>query len=183
LKKAVFLLTTFSIWLISTSLIRSNSSSHETAVSTQERVKYIYVGMEKCASVCHNNKDMGFQYDIVRKSPHSNAFKILVSEKAGHYARKASIKENPQDSPVCLKCHVTGGGLDSTSFAATYRKDDGVTCEACHKGEYITKTFIPVEADCLKCHNNSVHRTSRFIFRDKLTLINHQRPKSVSPGI
>ena len=123
---------------------------------------------------------MGFQYDIVKKSPHSNAFKTLGTQRADHYARKANLKENPQESPVCLKCHVTGGGLDSESFAATYRKDDGVTCEACHKGEYITKTFIPKEADCLKCHNNSVHKTSRFNFRDKLTLIVHQRPASNS---
>jgi hypothetical protein len=172
------------VWLVLTSLVRQNSFPHEkTVISEQEKAKYIYVGMEKCASVCHNNKDMGFQYDIVKKSPHANAFIILVSQKADHYARKANIKENPQDSPACLKCHSTGGGLDSTSFAATYRKDEGVTCEACHKGEYITKTFIPVESDCLKCHNNSVHKTSRFIFRNKLPLITHQKPKSVNAGI
>jgi hypothetical protein len=158
--------------------------SHEkTAISEQEKAKYIYVGMEKCASVCHNNKDMGFQYDIVKRSPHANAFKILVSQKADHYAIRAGIKENPQESPVCLKCHITGGGLDSTSFAATYRIDDGVTCEACHKGEYITKTFIPVETDCLKCHNNSVHKTPRFDFRKKLLLIAHRRPTPVNTGV
>jgi hypothetical protein len=152
------------------------------AISEQEKAKYIYVGIEKCASECHNNKDMGFQYDIVKKSRHSNAYKILSSQKADHYARKANIKENPQDSPVCLKCHSTGGGLDSTSFAVTYKKEEGVTCEACHKGEYITKTFIPAETDCLICHNNSVHKTSRFIFRDKLPLISHQRPIAVKTG-
>jgi hypothetical protein len=180
LKKAIrfsaFLLTTICIWLISTSLIRNNSYR----AFPQEKVKYLYIGMEKCASVCHNNKDMGFQYDIVKKSPHSNAFKVLVSQKADRYAKKAKVTEDPSESPVCLKCHITGAGLDPSSFATTYRKDEGVTCEACHKGEYITKTFIPVEADCLKCHNNSVHRTSRFIFSDKLALIAHQRPASNS---
>jgi hypothetical protein len=25
----------------------------------QEKQKYIYVGIDKCASVCHNNKEMG----------------------------------------------------------------------------------------------------------------------------
>ena len=175
-----FLFTSVFIWFILTGLVRQNSFPHEkAAISEQEKAKYIYVGMEKCASVCHNNKDMGFQYDIVKKGPHSNSFKILVSQKAEHYAKKAILKEDPQESPVCLKCHVTGGGLDSTFFAATYRKEDGVTCEACHKGENITKTFIPVEADCLKCHNNSVHKTSKFNFRDKLPLIAHKRPTSL----
>ena len=167
------------MWFVLTGLVRQNSLPHEkAAISEQKKEKYIYVGMEKCAAVCHNNTDMGFQYDIVKKSPHSNSFKILASQKAEHYANKTMLKEDPHESPVCLKCHVTGGGLDSTSFAATYRKEDGVTCEACHKGEYITKTFIPVEADCLKCHNNSVHKTSKFNFRDKLLQIAHKRPAS-----
>lgn len=177
------MLTSVFIWFVLTSLVRQNFLPRDkAAVSEQEKAKYIYVGMEKCASVCHNNKDMGFQYDIVKKSPHSNSFKILFSERAERYAKKARIKGDAQESVVCLKCHVTGGGLDSTFFAATYRKEDGVTCEACHKGEYITKTFIPVEADCLKCHNNSVHKISKFNFRDKLPIIAHKRPSSFITG-
>lgn len=145
-------------------------------LSSQEKIKYRYVGMEKCASVCHNNEEMGFQYNIVKNSPHSNAFKILVSEKAARYTRKANIKDNPQESRICLQCHVTGGGLDSSFFASTYRKEDGVTCEACHKGEFITKTFIPKEADCLRCHNDSVHKMPRFNFKAECAKIAHPRP-------
>jgi len=90
-----FLLTSVFIWFILTGLVRQNSFPHEkAAISEQEKAKYIYVGMEKCASVCHNNKDMGFQYDIVKKGPHSNSFKILVSQKAEHYAKKAILKED-----------------------------------------------------------------------------------------
>lgn len=133
--------------------------------------------MEKCASVCHNNEKMGFQYDIMKNSPHSNAFKILVTEKAVRYAKKANVKENPQESPVCLKCHVTGGGLDSSFFASTYRKEEGVTCEACHKGAFITKAFIPKEEDCLRCHNDSVHKMNSFDFRKNCVKIAHPRPK------
>ena len=133
----------------------------------QEKVKYHYVGIEKCASVCHNNEEMGFQYNIMKNGPHSQAFKILTSKQARQYAKNAKVKVDPQESLVCLKCHVTGGGLDSSFFAATYKKDDGVTCEACHKGAYITKTFLPTEIDCLKCHNDSVHKISEFDFKDK----------------
>lgn len=142
----------------------------------QEKVKYLYVGMEKCASVCHNNKEMGFQYDIVKNSPHANSFKILLSEKASRLAKKADIKESPGQSQVCLSCHITGAGLDSTFLTSTYKKEDGVTCEACHKGAYISQTFIPTETDCLKCHNDSLHKTKRFNFKENCEKIAHKRP-------
>jgi hypothetical protein len=146
----------------------------------QEKVKYLYVGMEKCASVCHNNKDMGFQYDIVKNSPHANAYNILLSEKALRFAKKADLKGSPDQSPVCLSCHVTAAGLDSSFLTSTYKKEDGVTCEACHKGAYITRTFIPSEADCLKCHNDSVHKTRVFNFKVNCEKIAHKRPVAKS---
>jgi hypothetical protein len=147
-------------------------------ISLQENSKYLFVGMEKCASVCHNNKEMGFQYNIVKSSPHADAFRILSSEKAKGFALNVNVNENPAESQVCLKCHITGAGLDSSFFAATYRREDGVTCEACHKGAYIKKTFLPKEADCLKCHNSSVHETPLFNFRENCAKIAHQRPKA-----
>jgi hypothetical protein len=152
--------------------------SDSNSVSAQEIVKYRYVGMEKCASVCHNNGEMGFQYDVMKNSSHSNAFKILVSAKATRFAKKVNVKENPQESAICLRCHTTGAGLDSSFFASTYKKEDGVTCEACHKGAFITKTFIPKEEDCLKCHNDSLHKMRHFNFRDNCVKITHPRPKA-----
>jgi len=147
-----------------------------TSRSMQEKPKYQYVGIEKCASVCHNSEEMGFQYSIVKSGPHSKAFIILASKKALRYAKDAKVKVSPEKSSVCLKCHVTGGDLDSTFFAATYKKEDGVTCEACHKGAYITRSFLPTELDCIKCHNNSVHKVSRFDYREKYSKIAHPRP-------
>lgn len=150
----------------------------------QEKEKYQYVGMENCASKCHNNNEMGFQYEIVMNSPHAQAFRVLKSGKALHFAKKAGVEEDPPNSKACLRCHVTGAGLDSASLTATYKIEDGVTCEACHKAEFITKTFIPSEQVCLKCHNNSVHRVHRFDFGTYCTKIAHPRPKSpeVSTG-
>ncbi len=144
--------------------------------SLRDSSKYLYIGMEKCASVCHNTKDMGYQYDIIRKSPHANAYRVLLSEKAARYAEKADIKGDPSQNQVCLSCHMTGSGLDSSFFAVTYKKEDGVTCEACHKGPFITKTFIPKEADCLKCHENSLHKTRKFDYKVNCAKIAHNRP-------
>jgi hypothetical protein len=149
------------------------------SIALQEKVKYHFVGMEKCASECHNNEKMGFQYNIMKNGPHSNAFNILNSGKGTGYAKKAVIKGNPQESQVCLKCHVTGGGLDSSFFAATYRKEEGVTCEACHKGAFISKAFIPKAEDCLNCHNDSVHRIPHFNFTRNIEKISHPRPKVI----
>jgi Cytochrome c554 and c-prime len=143
----------------------------------QEKSKYLYVGAEKCATVCHNNEEMGFQYDIWKKSLHAEAYKILTSKEALRYEKNAGIAGNPQENSVCLKCHITGGDLDLSFFAVTYKKDDGVTCESCHKGEYITKAFLPKETDCLKCHNNSVHKTHKFDFNKRCAKIAHPRPK------
>jgi len=146
--------------------------------SVQETSKYHYVGTEKCASVCHNNEEMGFQYNMWQKSRHSESYISLTSKRAARYSKNAGVKGNPQESSVCLKCHVTGGGLDSSFFATTYKKKDGVTCEACHKGEYIIKTFLPKATDCLKCHNESVHKIPEFDFNDKYAIIAHPRPKA-----
>lgn len=142
----------------------------------QENIKYRYLGMEKCASVCHNNPEMGFQYDIVKKSLHAEAFIVLASGRAIRYAKNAGVREKPQESSVCLSCHITGAGLDSSFYAATYKKEDGVTCEACHKGEFITKTFIPKESNCLKCHNKSIHKIPDFVFTEGCAKIAHPRP-------
>ena len=143
---------------------------------SQDQSKYRYEGAGKCAAICHNNVEMGFQYDIIRNSKLSKAYEILASGKASKFAHKAHLKENPDESQVCLRCHVTGGGLDSSFFAVTYRKEDGITCEACHKGPYRPRSFIPVESDCLKCHNNSVHRIPEFDFKERCEKIAHPRP-------
>lgn len=149
----------------------------------QEKSKYIYVGSEKCASKCHNNEEMGFQYNIWKESSHSKSYLSLSSKKAIRYTKNAGLKVNPRESQVCLKCHITGGGLDSSFLAVTYKKDDGVTCESCHKGEYNPKTFLPKKEDCLKCHENSVHKVHRFEFKKDCEKIVHSRTDIKTKGV
>lgn len=147
--------------------------------SPDDSSKYRFVGIEKCSSVCHNNDKMGFQYDIVRNGPHSNAYKVLLSEKAKTLSVKAGIIGDPVENAVCLKCHTTGSGLDTSFYASTYRKEEGVTCEACHKGAFRSKTYIPQENDCVLCHNNSVHEVPSFYYKKDCAKIVHPRPKKV----
>jgi hypothetical protein len=149
----------------------------------QEKSKYIYVGSEKCASTCHNNDEMGFQYNLWKESRHSKSYMSLSSKRALRYGKNAGLKGNPQKDPVCLKCHITGGVIDSSFFAATYKKDDGVTCESCHKREDNPTTYIPKEPDCLKCHENALHKTHRFKFEKECAKIAHARPEPKTKGV
>jgi hypothetical protein len=144
----------------------------------QEKTRYIFVGAEACASKCHNNDTMGFQYNNWRLSAHSESWKSLKSEKALAYAEKVGAGEKPWENIACLKCHITAAGVDTSSLAPTYRKEDGVTCEACHKREFNPKTYLPAEADCLACHNDSVHSVSSFDFAGSCRKISHPRVKT-----
>jgi hypothetical protein len=166
-------------------------SSERKDSSVQEKAKYVYVGAKTCVGKCHNNSELGYQYIIWKNSNHSKSFINLASERAIVYAKKANIKEIPQKSSICLKCHTTGWGLDPSSFSDTYTKEDGVTCEACHKDEFKSMTLWkgkhtvnskdlqPDEKTCLKCHNNSVHKMRKFNYRTELKKIAHPIPKQI----
>ncbi len=143
--------------------------------SVQEKSHYRYIGIDKCASVCHNNEKMGFQLNTWNSNLHKDAYNILISKKGEKYAKKAHLTDNPQETKACLKCHVTGGDVDSSCFTDTYKKEEGVTCEACHKQKSDGKTYLPDEADCLKCHNDSIHKMGKFNFKDKSAIIAHPR--------
>jgi hypothetical protein len=145
--------------------------------SGQDTTRYLYLGAEACATKCHNGEELGHQYDAWTRSRHSKSYESLTSEKALLYSGKAGMGEKPWESMICLKCHTTAAGFDQASLSGTYKKEDGVTCEACHKSEFIPKTFLPEEADCLKCHNNSVHEVSLFDFRERCLRISHPRTK------
>jgi len=149
-----------------------------TKIWGQDTIRYIYVGAETCAGKCHNNEELGHQYDSWRNSRHSKSYESLNTEKALVYFKKAGLTGSPGESFTCLKCHVTAAGYDALSLGSTYKKEDGVTCESCHKGEFIPKTFLPKEADCLKCHSNSVHEVTAFDFIERCLKISHPRPKT-----
>ena len=73
----------------------------------QEKSKYCYIGAEKCASVCHNNEEMGFQYNIWKESRHSKSYLSLASDRALRYAKNAimilCIKQTNLTSMINVK--------------------------------------------------------------------------------
>ena len=95
--------------------------------------------------------------------------------------------------PECLKCHVTGGGA-ATNVEATFKKEEGVTCEACHgpasaykmvhnKGDLAKSKeaglILPDKTDakfCEKCHNSESPTFKGFKITEMWAKIEHHGP-------
>ena len=93
--------------------------------------EYKYVGVMACAE-CHRGPTMGYQFSKWRLSEHARAFAVLGTAAGYEMAAREGIEGNPQDSPRCLSCHMTGAGQDRESFQKGFDRTDGVQCESCH---------------------------------------------------
>ena len=150
-----------------------------------------YVGAKFCAA-CHKSGKGGDAYAVWEKSAHAKAFSTLLGDKAKKIAEEKGLKTAPAESPECLKCHVTGGG-NAKNVETTFKKEEGVTCEACHgaasgyklihnKGDIEkSKAAGLVEGDktgksCLGCHNSESPTAKEFVFKDRWAMIEHKLP-------
>jgi len=163
----------------------------EVAVRSEKLAKY--TGVYACGS-CHKGAMMGFQYSKWRMSGHARAYAVLGTETAYGIAEKKGLKEIPQRSKVCLKCHTTayhdgaGGALES------YALYEGVGCEACHgAGSVYSQEAIMMDKrsakaaglnevtkeTCLTCHEKAHNKT--FDFDEAIKKIAHptKMPKVV----
>ncbi|MCA9000728.1 MAG: cytochrome c family protein [Planctomycetes bacterium] len=89
-----------------------------------------YIGSAKCEN-CHSAEASGDQYGKWSKAPHHKAFETLKGKEAKEAGAKHGV-EDPSKSEKCLKCHVTGYGLDKKLFKKSFDPEEGVGCEACH---------------------------------------------------
>ena len=89
-----------------------------------------FIGAKKCA-MCHKGGKGGTSYTVWEKSKHAGAYKTLTTEAAQKIAKEKGLKVAANEAPECLKCHVTGGGV-AKNVDASFKKEEGVTCEACH---------------------------------------------------
>jgi hypothetical protein len=153
-----------------------------------------YVGVKVCG-MCHKAKDKGEVYQVWEKSKHAKAFETLKTKEADEIAAKKGLKKPAAESPECLKCHVTGGG-SATNVEAGFKKEDGITCEACHgaasgykmlhnKPENLAKAkeaglVLPDKTDpkpCEKCHNSESPTNKAFKIAEMWPKIEHHLPK------
>jgi hypothetical protein len=151
-----------------------------------------YVGVKLCG-MCHKAKDRGEAYQVWEKSAHAKAFETLKSKEAAEFAKKKGLKKPAYESPECLKCHVTGGGA-AKNVEATFKMEEGVTCEACHgaasayklihsKGDLAKSKaaglIIPSKTDakfCETCHNSESPTFKGFKMAEMWAKIEHHGP-------
>jgi YD repeat-containing protein len=126
-----------------------------------------YMGAKGCRS-CHVKQDIGNQYKRWQDSKHAKAFETLGSEQAKKWAAERGLGD-PQTEDECVKCHVTGHGVEPARLARAFDKTMGVQCESCHgAGRDYRKKKIMVDQElavskglvlqspevCLACHND-----------------------------
>jgi hypothetical protein len=154
--------------------------------------EFQYVGSQVCRD-CHLARATGGQSVHWMKTAHARAFWELKTDWARFLA---SVREeyrdieDPSAEWRCLKCHVTGAQDRVARPADTFRREEGVGCEACHGpgSAYIDPTImadreaflahgghIPDEAICRSCHEDD-----RFQYEERLPKIAHPRPAEES---
>jgi hypothetical protein len=152
---------------------------------------YKYVGVDKCAGMCHKGDAKGKQLEIWQDSKHSQAYKTLQTPEADKIAKDKGFTTPAAETPACLKCHVLGKDIDPAELDATFDKTQGVQCETCHGpgSEYkkisIMKDkqqakdnglLVPDEAFCKTCHNTDSPSYKEFKFDEFWAKIKHTDP-------
>jgi hypothetical protein len=150
-----------------------------------------YVGAKFCGA-CHKAGKGGTAYAVWEKTAHANAYKTLLGDEAKKMAKEKGLKTAPAETEACLKCHVTGGGM-AKNVEATFKKEEGVTCEACHgaasgykmihsKGDVAKSKeagLIKPGKDgklCETCHNAESPTHKEFKFAEMWKKIEHGKP-------
>lgn len=154
-----------------------------------------YIGVNKCAAMCHRGDSRGNQLEIWKSSKHSNAFKTLETEKASQIAKEKGFTTNASETPQCIKCHVLGKELNPDELMDSFDKTDGVQCESCHGpgSEYKALSImndkqkaiengliVPSNKDdfCTNCHNQESPTFKGFNFTEMWVLIKHPKPSN-----
>ncbi|OQY30293.1 MAG: hypothetical protein B6244_00080 [Candidatus Cloacimonetes bacterium 4572_55] len=177
------------IVLLTLLLAASAGFSEEDAAKDAQLV---YKGAKGCK--CHNGKmsEKGAEKSslaIWKAGPHAKAYESLGTDEA-----KALVEEgkNPQEMDECLRCHVTGHGIDVKYHGKKYDKTDGIWCETCHgAGENYFKMKVmkaisagekdgaelglvkPTEELCVTCHNEESPTFKEFKFEESVKKITH----------
>lgn len=127
------------------------------------------IGVHTCAK-CHKGPEMGYQFSKWRMSAHAHAYVVLATDRAYEIAKEQDLKDDPQSSPKCLRCHSTAYRQPSKGAIEFYTLYQGVGCEACHGAgsNYYPEAIMRDERaakaaglkevtrqTCLGCHENT----------------------------
>lgn len=93
--------------------------------------RHDWVGVEKCRT-CHKKKLLGNQHAAWLKGPHARAYETLSNDRSLAIAREIGLPQPPNESPECLRCHISAYGVPALRIANSLPREDGVGCESCH---------------------------------------------------
>jgi hypothetical protein len=164
-----------------------------TTAFAQEKSPHKYIGTKMCGA-CHRGEKKGNVFEIWQKSKHALAYKTLEGEKAAKIAKEKGLKKPANESPECLKCHVTTHDLDKSLLLAGFDPKDGVQCETCHgpgsdyksipvmkdRAKAVAAGLVLAEKDpklCTKCHNPESPNYKEFKYDVYWAKIKHTVPK------
>jgi hypothetical protein len=192
-KALIGLATLSALGLLYAANASAPTEAAEAAVLTQAANKYI--GSDRCKS-CHNDPETGDQYTHWKEMDHAKAWETLATDKAKEIASKLGLGD-PQKADQCVKCHMTAFGVDEKELQRTFKKTEGIQCEACHgpgdlhmkarmkaamtgdKAADMSPTEIitvPAQSTCLACHNSESPTFERFCYYEAMEKIAHYRP-------
>lgn len=172
------------------SLILVGGAQAQEKAAQEKAAAHKYIGASKCG-MCHKAEAKGNQFGKWMASAHSKAFETLAGEKALAIAKEKKLAKAPNESPECLKCHVTGYGKAAELFDVSYKKEEGVTCEACHgpgsdykamatmkdkAAAMAAGLIMPDEKTCTGCHNSESPTFKAFDFKTEVAKIAHPNP-------
>lgn len=143
-----------------------------------------FVGAETCG-MCHKTEKQGNQFGIWQKSKHAQAYKNLQTPEADKIAKEKGFNTPAVQTPECLKCHVTGYGVDKALLGPKYSMEDGVQCETCHgagadyksikimkdKDAAVANGLVlvtDIHTFCVKCHNSESPTFNKSMDLDKM---------------
>jgi YVTN family beta-propeller protein len=110
---------------------RNESAATSADQAAPASTRFRFTGVMVCAS-CHGGPMFNFQFSTWRRSRHAQAYAVLATARGLELAREAGVSGDPQKDQRCLRCHVTGNGLEPAAFLEGFDLRDGVQCEACH---------------------------------------------------
>ena len=154
-----------------------------------------YVGSRVCRD-CHRGAEHGHQDVKWLQSRHAHAYWRLAADWALFLARlrphNADVAD-PRTDERCLLCHIAGAQNPDSLYADTFRREEGVSCEACHGpgSEYADPEvmadrarflaaggILPDERTCRSCHRAG----DSFDFKAMWSKIAHPNPVAGVPG-
>ncbi len=111
-----------------------------------------YVGSAVCRD-CHSAEPHGGPWVAWLRSRHSQAYWRLATDWALYLARLRphyADLETPLSDGRCQLCHVSGQQNDNALFSASFRPEEGISCEACHG-----PGSLYVQSDVMSTDNDS----------------------------